>query len=119
METKDLDVSPYEKYRYVAFSLDEFLGMVQENRRYFINYCEIVITANGLIFLASPSHDTVLKWLKKKGFFNCISVWYNNWVLDDNDKPTSRGITDSQRRVLMSLINHGIISYFRLDYVYC
>ena len=49
-------MSPYERYRHIAFTLDEFLKMVKANKEHFINYCEIVITDNGLIFLASPSH---------------------------------------------------------------
>lgn len=117
---KDLvgsETNPYEKYRHVAFTLDEFLNMVKAHRGYFIHYCEIVITRNGLIFLASPSHDSVVEWLKKKGFVDCISVWYNTWEFGRYnvwkfrryDIRDYKRLAASQLRVLNSLINHGII----------
>lgn len=117
-DAKDLDsqeVNPYEKYRYVAFSLDEFLKMVNENKEHFICYCEIVITDNGIIFLASPSHDIVLERLEKKGFSNCISVWYIDWGFGECDVKDFKRLTASQRRVLKSLISHGLIVGFISD----
>lgn len=114
-DAKDLassEISPYEKFRCVAFSLDEFLKMVKENKKHFIHYCEIVITENGLIFLASPSHESVAEWLKKKGFVDCISVWYNDWAFESCDVKDFKRLTASQLRVLNSLISHGLISYF-------
>lgn len=110
--TEDLtgsEVNPYEKYRHVAFTLSEFLKMVKAYRFHFINYCEIVITGNGLIFLASPSHDIVLKWLKKKGFSNCISVWYMDWCFGNCGEKDFKKLTASQRRILNSLIRHELI----------
>lgn len=106
------EVNPYEKYRHVAFTLDEFLNMVKENRKHFINYCEIVVTGNGLIFLASPSHSSVAEWLKKKGFVNCVSVWYNDWTLENCDVKNFKRLTASQLRILNSLISHGLMSYY-------
>lgn len=102
-------MSPYERYRHIAFTLDEFLKMVKANKEHFINYCEIVITDNGLIFLASPSHDSVAKWLKKKGFVNCILVWYNAWGFSHYDTRDAKRLTESQIRVLNSLVYHGLI----------
>lgn len=102
------EINPYEKYRHVPFSLDEFLEMVKANNRHFINYCEIVITENGLIFLASPSHESVVKWLKKKGFINCISVWYNCWSFESSTEACQK-LTASQLRVINSLIDHGLM----------
>ncbi len=54
-------MNPYERHRHVAFTLDEFLKMVKANKEHFINYCEIVVTDNGLISLASPSIWTAPK----------------------------------------------------------
>lgn len=102
------EINSYEKYRHVPFSLDEFLEMVKANNRHFINYCEIVITENGLIFLASPSHESVVKWLKKKGFINCISVWYNCWSFESSTEACQK-LTASQLRVINSLIDHGLM----------
>ena len=106
------EVNPYEKYRHVAFTLDEFLNMVKAHKRHFINYCEIVVTENGLVFLASPSHGSVVEWLKKKGFVDCISVWYNNWAFGSCDAKDFKRLTASQLRVLDSLVSHGLISHF-------
>lgn len=111
-DKKDLtgsEVNPYEKYRHVAFTLSEFLKMVKENREHFINYCEIVITENGFIFLASPSHDSVVEWLKKKGFVDCISVWYNDWGFGSCVAKDYKKLTLSQWRILKSLDDHGLI----------
>lgn len=113
--TEDLTgsgVNPYEKYRHVAFTLSEFLKMVKAYRFHFIHYCEIVVTENGLIFLASPSHGSVAEWLKKKGFANCVSVWYNDWTLENCDVKNFKRLTASQLRILNSLIGHGLISYY-------
>lgn len=106
------EVNPYEKYRHVAFTLDEFLNMVKAHKEYFINYCEIVVTENGLVFLASPSHCSVVEWLKKKGFVDCISVWYDNWAFESCDIKGLKRLTASQLRVLNSLVSHGLISHF-------
>lgn len=113
--TEDLtgsEVNPYEKYRHVAFTLDEFLNMVKAHKEHFINYCEIVVTENGLVFLASPSHGSVVEWLKKKGFVNCVSVWYNDWMLENCDVKNFKRLTASQLRILNSLISHGLMSYY-------
>lgn len=113
--TEDLtssEVNPYEKYRHVAFTLDEFLNMVKAHKEYFINYCEIIVTENGLIFLASPSHGSVAEWLKKKGFINCVSVWYNDWTLENCGVKNFKRLTASQLRILNSLISHGLMSYY-------
>lgn len=106
------EVNPYEKYRHVAFTLDEFLKMVNAHKKHFIHYCEIVVTGNGLIFLASPSHRSVAEWLKKKGFANCVSVWYNNWMFENCDVKNFKRLTASQLRILNSLISHGLMSYY-------
>lgn len=41
-------MNPYERYRHVAFTLDEFLKMVKANKEHFINYCEIVVMTTAL-----------------------------------------------------------------------
>lgn len=101
-------MSPYERYRHVAFTLGEFLKMVKANKAHFIRYCEIVITDNGLIFLASPSHMDVAEWLRKKGFTNFILVWYNGFV--SYDKENCMRLTKGQMKVLAALLDHGLIS---------
>ncbi len=109
-DAKDLassEVNPYEKYRHVAFTLSEFLKMVKENKKHFINYCEIVVLSNGLIFLASPSHMAVAEWLKKKGFTDFILVWTRCFAFYDKTE-TSR-LTNSQIKVLGALLDAGLI----------
>lgn len=109
--TKDLtgsEVNPYEKYKHVPFSLDEFLKMAKANKEHFIRYCEIVVTDNGLIFLASPSLMDVAEWLRKKGFKNFILVWYNGFV--SYDKENAVKLTASQMKVLSALLDHGLSS---------
>lgn len=101
-------MNPYEKYRHVAFTLSEFLKMVKANKEHFIRYCEIVVTDNGLIFLASPSHMGVAEWLRKKGFKNFILVWYDGYV--SYDKENAMKLTASQMKVLSALLDHGLIS---------
>ena len=101
-------MNPYAKYRHVAFTLDEFLKMVKANKEHFINYCEIVVTDNGLIFLASPSHMDCAEWLRKKGFKNFILVWYYGFV--SYDKGNAMKLTASQMKVLVALLDHGLIS---------
>lgn len=101
-------MNPYERYRHIAFTLDEFLKMVKANKEHFINYCEIVITDNGLIFLASPSHMDCAEWLRKKGFTNFILVWYNGFV--SYDKENAMKLITSQMKVLAALLDRGLIS---------
>lgn len=101
------EANPYEKYRHVAFTLSEFLKMVEENKKHFINYCEIVVLSNGLIFLASPSHAAVAEWLKKKGFTDFILVWTRCFTFYDKTE-TSR-LTNSQIKVLGALMDAGLI----------
>ena len=101
-------MNPYERHRHVAFTLDEFLKMVKANKEHFINYCKIVVTDNGLIFLASPSHMDCAEWLRKKGFTNFILVWYNGFV--SYDKENAMKLTTSQMKVLATLLDRGWIS---------
>lgn len=101
-------MNPYERPGHVAFTLDEFLKMVKVNKEHFINYCEIVVTDNGLIFLASPSHMACAKWLRKKGFTNFILVWYSGFV--SYDKENAMKLTTSQMKVLAALLDRGLIS---------
>lgn len=68
-----------------------------------------MITENGFIFLASPSHDSVVEWLKKKGFVDCISVWYNDWGFGSCVAKDYKKLTLSQWRILKSLDDHGLI----------
>ena len=100
-------MSPYERYRHVAFTLSEFLKMVKANKEHFIRYCEIVVTDNGLIFLASPSHMDVAEWLRKKGFKNFILVWYDGYV--SYDKENIMKLTKGQMIVLAALLDCGLI----------
>ncbi len=101
-------MNPYERHRHVAFTLDEFLKMVKANKEHFINYCEIVVTDNGLIFLASLSHMDCAKWLRKKGFTNFILVRYNGFV--SYDKENAMKLPTSQMKVLAALPDRGGLS---------
>lgn len=99
-----MNSNPYVKYRHVGFSVEEFVKMTRDYPRDFIMYCEIVITENGLVFLASPSHYQIVQWLKKKGFKNCCEVWYNAAVGESL-------LTKAQSRVLNHLHNVGLINF--------
>lgn len=57
--------SPYTKYRGVGFTPDQFIKMTKQYPACFAYYCECVITQNGLVFLASPSHSLEAERLKK------------------------------------------------------
>lgn len=96
-----IEMNPYEKYRHVGFNVHEFIKLTREYPTDFVNYCEIVVTENGIIFLASPSHAQVDKWLGKKNFRNNLFVWYYAQL--------GENVTRAQRAVLNRLERAGLI----------
>ena len=60
----------------------------------FTYYCECVITQNGLVFLASPSHSLEAERLKKHGYHGLVLVWYEGICPDPDD--TSPKMTKEQ-----------------------
>lgn len=87
--------NPYLTYRHVGFSLDQFLKLTKEYPSEFMYYCEILITKNGIIFLASPSHEQVERWLRKKRFREICRVWY-----DYQEAPS---FSHTQKKILNAL----------------
>ena len=93
--------NPYLTYAHVGFCREEFIKLTKAYEENFIAYCEIVITENGVIFLAVPSHGQVVKWLHKKGFRNICQVWY--------DYAEAPSMTKAQRKILDCLEEEGLI----------
>lgn len=98
--------SPYTKYRGVGFAPDRFIEMTKEYPKHFTYYCECLITQNGLIFLASPSHSVEAERLKKHGYQGLVMVWYEGIYPDD----TSKKITKAQVDAVKKLIEVGLVS---------
>lgn len=99
------DENPFVKYRHVGFSAEKFIEMTRQYPRNFIMYCEVVVTKNGLVFLASPSHAQVEEWLSKKKFKNCCSVWYGV-------SQCKGELTKAQKDVLEKLLSANLINAF-------
>lgn len=97
----ELQLNPYQHYAHVEFCIDQFLDLARKYRHYFIAYCEIVITENGLIFLATPRHADIEEWLRKKGFENICKVWYRTMEVAN--------MTKDQRRILDILEKEELI----------
>ena len=98
------------------FTIDQFIAYTKANPTRWINYCEVLMTADGDIILARPSHaeaaiqyaaelerkpvDEVKDFLRKEmlspvefyaGKYRLISIWYECLISDH-----SLGCTDSQ-----------------------
>lgn len=95
--------SPYTKFRGVGFTPDKFIKMTKQYR--FKYCCECVITQNGLVFLASPSHSLEVERLKKHGYRGLVMVWYEGICLDD----TSTKMSKSQIDVVKKLVEVGLV----------
>ena len=96
--------SPYTKFRGVGFTPDKFIEMTKQYR--FKYCCECVITQNGLIFLASPSHSLEVERLKKHGYRGLVMVWYEGICPDD----TSIKMTKAQIDAVKKLVEVGLVS---------
>lgn len=97
--------SPYTKFRGVGFTPDKFIEMAKQYPKCFTCYCECVITQNGLIFLASPSHSVEVERLKKHGYQGLVKAWHEGICRDD----TSLKITKSQIDAVKKLIEFGLV----------
>lgn len=100
--------SPYTKYRGVGFTPDQFIKMTKQYPACFTYYCECVITQNGLVFLASPSHSLEAERLKKHGYHGLILVWYEGICPDPDD--TSPKMTTEQIDTVKKLVEAGLVS---------
>lgn len=69
--------NPYIKFRGVKFGVNSFISMAKKYPRNFVKYCEILITENGGIYLASPSHSYMEEKLLRKGYTSICNVWYS------------------------------------------
>lgn len=98
--------SPYTKYRGIGFTPDQFIKMTEEYKKCFTYYCECVITQNGLVFLASPSHDIEMQRLKKHGYRGLVMVWYEGICPDD----MSLKMTKAQIDAVKKLVEVGLVS---------
>lgn len=96
--------SPYTKFRGVGFTPDKFIEMAKQYR--FTHCCECVITQNGLIFLASPSHRLEAERLKKHGYHGLVMVWYEG--ICPNDMSTK--MSKSQIDAVKNLVEIGLVS---------
>lgn len=100
--------SPYTKFRGVGFTPDEFIKMTNEYKKCFTYYCECLITQNGLVFLASPSHSIEAERLKKHGYHGLVLVWYDGICHDPDD--TSTKMSKSQIEAVKKLVEVGLVS---------
>lgn len=99
--------SPYTKYRGVGFTPDKFIEMTKQYR--FKYCCECVITQNGLVFLASPSHSLEAERLKKHGYHGLVMVWYEGICPDDMDD-TPEKMTKAQIDTIKKLVEARLVS---------
>jgi hypothetical protein len=98
--------SPYTKFRGVGFTPDKFIEMTKQYPAHFTYYCECVITQNGLVFLASPSHSLEVERLKKHGYRGLVMVWYEGICPND----TSTKMSKSQIDAVKKLVEVGLVS---------
>jgi hypothetical protein len=98
--------SPYTKYRGIGFTPDEFIKMTKQYPKCFTCYCECVITQNGLVFLASPSHYIEMERLKKHGYQGLVMVWYEGICRDDMSTKMSKSQIDAVKK----LVEAGLVS---------
>lgn len=100
--------SPYTKFRGIGFTPDQFIKMTNEYKKCFTHYCECLITQNGLVFLASPSHSIEAERLKKHGYHGLVLVWYDGICHDPDD--TSIKMTKAQIDAVKKLVEVGLVS---------
>lgn len=101
---------PYLKYRGVGFSLEPFIEMTRKYPGIFTNYCEIVMTENGIIYLAAPSHSYVEERLTKKGYSNLCTIWYKMAICHK--------LSPMQEKNIRALQDAGLLSkHFKLSCV--
>ena len=93
---------PYLKYRGVGFRLEPFIEMTRQYPQDFTRYCEIVMTGNGIIYLAAPSHAYVEERLAKKGYEHLCNIWYNRVI--------GHELTEEQRKAIHMLQEEGLLS---------
>lgn len=98
--------SPYTKYRGIGFTPDQFIKMTKEYQKCFTYYCECLITQNGLVFLASPSHSIEAERLKKHGYQGLVMVWYEGIYPDDTSKKMKKAQVDAVKK----LVEAGLVS---------
>ena len=99
---------PYLKYRGVAFQIEPFIEMTKKYPGNFTKYCEIVMTDNGLIYLAAPSHAYMEERLARRGFTNLCSIWYNMAMCQKLTIPQKKAIEELKKAGLLS--SHFTIS---------
>lgn len=99
--------SPYTKYRGVGFTPDQFIKMTKKYPKHFTYYCECMITQNGLIFLASPSHSVETERLKKHGYKGLVSVWYDGIYPDDTSIKMTRSQVDAVKKLVEARLVSG------------
>ena len=92
---------PYEKYRHVGFNVGEFIKFTWRYPEAFDFCSELAIAENGLIFLASPSHEEISIWLTKKGFKNICLVWYEGWECAHPSKSQEKVIARLEKEKLI------------------
>lgn len=100
--------SPYTKFRGIGFTPDEFIKMTRRYHQCFAHCCECVITQNGLVFLASPSHSLEVERLKKHGYRGLVLVWYEGICPDPDD--TSPKMTKAQIDTIKKLVETRLVS---------
>lgn len=93
---------PYLKYRGMGFNTEEFIKMTRKYPTDFVRYCEIVVTENGIIYLAAPSHSYVEERLAKKGFENICSIWYRRVICHT--------LSHMQKKVIEDLKEEGLLA---------
>lgn len=93
---------PYLKYRGMGFNTEEFIKMTRKYPTEFVRYCEIVVTENGIIYLAAPSHAYVEERLIKKGYENICSIWYRRVICHE--------LTPMQKKVIENLKEEGLLA---------
>lgn len=93
---------PYLKYRGIGFQLEPFIEMTRKYPQNFTRYCEIVMTGNGIIYLAAPSHSYVEERLAKKGMDHLCSIWYTRVI--------GEKLSDEQLKAIHALQDEGLLS---------
>lgn len=84
-------MNPYVMYHGHKFSPTEFIELSKQFPDSFLHYCETIVDSDGGIYLASPSHQEIMKYLVgvknlEKYDFDILAaaadygmsvVWYN------------------------------------------
>lgn len=93
---------PYLKYRGIGFRLEAFIEMTRKYPGDFTHYCEIVMTENGIIYLAAPSHAYMEERLAKKGYDNLCTIWYDRAICHQLSPVQKKTIEALQDTALLS-----------------